>query len=516
MKKIVYLLSFVTVGMLASCGGDSGTDNGGKADAVTSAQKHKYIRYNVNTPKGQQALQAMAKAMDSMKKMDCSNVLSWYYQGAIHWIPDTVNNNTLCPSYANKSQLKTSWDNCTHTEGSDINFLAWHRLYIWYFEQIVRKLSGDPEFALPYWGYTDTTNLVANRTMNKMFRDSVLSLFEKSRFAPLNTGVPLNGAIVSALNIKPLMRKKDIYIFTSSLDNSPHGAMHNYIGGGNGSPYNIFNPIYNCNCNNTGPDNDTCDGGLMRNVPSAGFDPIFFSHHSNIDRIWQQWTNSPNGKLLTAADLNSFPWRYVFFDANGKEISYTTDQVIAAIYNVDYEYDDTPTPQEGTAAEEKKQPSLFLSSKKFADTIISQKINKVMKGNSLSFTVKNDTKKMTTLLQAAGAPKSIIVIMKVSFTREPRGVYEAYINLPKGAKADENSEYFAGFMTFFGAKHHARFMANGTTSDGRPTKTFLFEMSDQFNNTNAAAKNNYDVTILNPTGEGAADITVESVSVIAK
>jgi hypothetical protein len=294
--------------------------------------------------------------------------------------------------------------------------------------------------------------------------------------------------------------------------------MHNYIGGGNAATYNIFNPIYNCNCNNTGPANDTCNGGLMANVPSAGFDPIFYLHHSNIDRIWQQWTNSANGKLITAEDLKNYPWGYVFFNADGSEKDYTPDEVIAAIYNVDYVYDDTPTPSEGgDTTKQKKTPSLMLSSKKFADTVISAKVNKVMTGNSISFSVSNDAKKLTTLLKKDNTPKKVVVVMKVSFVTEPKGIYQAYINLPKGQPQNPDSDFFAGFMTFFGAKHHAQHLAgNKIAAASRAEKVFLFEMTDQFNATNAAQKGSYEVTIVNEDGKGLADITIESVSVIVK
>ena len=33
-------------------------------------------------------------------------------------------------------------------------FLPWHRLFVMYFEQIIRAVSGKNEFALPYWNYS--------------------------------------------------------------------------------------------------------------------------------------------------------------------------------------------------------------------------------------------------------------------------------------------------------------------------------------------------------------------------
>jgi tyrosinase len=38
-------------------------------------------------------------------------------------------------------------------------FLPWHRGYIGWFEKKCRELSGDPEFALPYWDWTEQTKI---------------------------------------------------------------------------------------------------------------------------------------------------------------------------------------------------------------------------------------------------------------------------------------------------------------------------------------------------------------------
>ncbi len=45
-------------------------------------------------------------------------------------------------------------------------FLPWHRGYTGWFEQICRDLSGDPQFALPYWDWTKEP-----RVPKQMFED---------------------------------------------------------------------------------------------------------------------------------------------------------------------------------------------------------------------------------------------------------------------------------------------------------------------------------------------------------
>jgi hypothetical protein len=38
-------------------------------------------------------------------------------------------------------------------------------------------------------------------------------------------------------------------------------------------------------------------GGDMGSVPSAGYDPIFYLHHANVDRLWAQWQAAHPGAL---------------------------------------------------------------------------------------------------------------------------------------------------------------------------------------------------------------------------
>ena len=42
-------------------------------------------------------------------------------------------------------------DKCQH---GSFFFLPWHRMYLFYFEKVLRAASGDANFALPYWRWT--------------------------------------------------------------------------------------------------------------------------------------------------------------------------------------------------------------------------------------------------------------------------------------------------------------------------------------------------------------------------
>ena len=149
--------------MFYSCGG--------------SKEETRYVRKNANSPEAYDDIEAMNKALSIMREKGCTDPTSWYYQGAVHWIPDSIGRNPLCESYRTVADLKEAWDNCTHSPSGKekIHFLVWHRLYIWHFEKIVRKLSGKKDFVLPYWGYTN--NNASDKLMPRLFRNSNSSLY---------------------------------------------------------------------------------------------------------------------------------------------------------------------------------------------------------------------------------------------------------------------------------------------------------------------------------------------------
>jgi hypothetical protein len=144
---------------------------------------------------------------------------------------------------------------------------------------------------------------------------------------------------------------------------------------------------------------------------------------------------------------------------------------------------------------------------------------KVVSGKSLNFSVTNLHKQNIALFSsknAAGIHKSVIVKMTVSVAKEPRGIYQVYINLPKDAKPNPKSNYFAGFMTFFGASHHAAMNMPGMDKTEAPEVTFYFDLTDEFAKTQALTKSNFDVSIVNSSGVGLGNFTVKDITITVK
>lgn len=91
------------------------------------AKAARWHRYDVTSPQGQKMLASYARGVEAMIKLPPSDPRNWFRNAFVHFL------------------------DCPH---GNWWFYVWHRGYIGYFERTIRELSGDPEFALPYWDWT--------------------------------------------------------------------------------------------------------------------------------------------------------------------------------------------------------------------------------------------------------------------------------------------------------------------------------------------------------------------------
>src|SRR5882757_63726 len=114
--------------------------------SAAQAQTPLKVRRSINDliRENSPVVESYRRAVDVMMKRDITDKTSWWFQANIHDAPDA--------DYAMLPSLAPYWGQCPH---KNYFFLSWHRMYLHFFERIVRKASGDPDFVLPYWAYDD-------------------------------------------------------------------------------------------------------------------------------------------------------------------------------------------------------------------------------------------------------------------------------------------------------------------------------------------------------------------------
>lgn len=152
-------------------------------DAITSsATTTIHVRQDIANW-SQNQIKALKKGIRVMKSRPGNDPTSWIYQANMHGTSDSRN--------------LLAWMTCQH--GTDF-FFPWHRMYLYYFERILRKASGSSSLALPYWNYSDST---AGLVLPAPFRspaDSSNPLYVSQRDANINNGQPLPAQDVSYSN----------------------------------------------------------------------------------------------------------------------------------------------------------------------------------------------------------------------------------------------------------------------------------------------------------------------------
>jgi tyrosinase len=499
----------------------------------------KYRRYNVTSPQGQKALASYAKGVQAMLNLPPDHAQNWFRNAFIHLM------------------------DCPH---GNWWFYVWHRGFLGYFEQTIRNLSGDPDFAMPYWDWTqlpqipdsmfdgvltptgsafepytkdintftsfiqptlkqywDGLNADQHGQLNRRGYTSFDAMWNdvtgytttpppphvdptNTAFAPTSIArylsrtnprlVPDVAYNVSAFVVYSGLLPTDFYdpitqiSFNSSkapshntpppgrtvfstLEGLPHNSVHNCIGG--------LPPV------SAGP-----WGNMTNNLSPV--DPIFFLHHSNMDRLWDVWTRKQQALKLPylpgKEDFRTYanePFLF-YVDGNGSQVgpAKAGDYISISRWNYDYE----PGFGEGVV-----KPSPRLTAKHAA-----QPVKGLMKGNTGTVTLSSNA---VNAHLAGNAPASLIALVTLPRPTgtSPNRQFDVLVGAPAGTnQVTPDSPFYAGTVAFFGGEMHME----GMSSDA----TFLVPLPKQkeaFHGLGAAVGGNVAVNIrVVPSGGGAS------------
>jgi tyrosinase len=356
-----------------------------------------------------------------MMSRSVTDPTSYRFQANIHGTYDT-------PTTTEEAQ---SWNQCEH---GSFYFLSWHRMYLYFFDRILRAAAGDPNLVLPYWDWTDP----AQRTLPLPFRqpaDSTNPLYVAPPGRP--TALDAGTASLSSGTVDDSGAFADITFETG-------GSSGNGFGGGTSSPMQFSSAYGDLEMQ---PHNvvHSALGGLMGDPDTAAEDPIFWLHHANVDRLWNHWVQQGGGRAdpSDAAWLNTI---FTFYDEAGHAVYLTGAEVVDTVGQLNYRYDDDPSP-----------PMFIKFPIILAENVAvggEQPIRLVAQPVAVRLPLNEQARQALTALPRQPDRKLFLVIRDIRTEKPPSYYYAIYLNPPQGQKLDERSPGFVGNLSLFSMARH--------------------------------------------------------------
>jgi Common central domain of tyrosinase/Polyphenol oxidase middle domain len=364
------------------------------------------IRPNIKSldPNGPE-IAKLSSAFQILEGRDATDPLSWLAQANIHR------------------------NSCAHANWW---FFPWHRGYLYYFERVLQAAVGDPTLSLPYWDWSDP----ATRVIPAPFWGS--SLYRVQRGIGPNDPAPDEYVDPTAI-LEPILELTDFNSIggtqsatptdrqtAGSLEGSPHNNVHNWV------------------------------GGAMAVPAWAAQDPIFWLHHANIDRLWDEWSRRNPGVWPTDPAWLNQP--FSFYNTDRSAVAITPSQVLT-VANLGYSYEAGGTGS--TAPPPTAAPRVAAAPRAAAPTVRVEVLpgRPLQAGKPVSVTLplqpaQHAAVHSLTAPRAVGAPKPIgsvrLTIEGIQPPDDPGVLIRVFLNLPA---ADANTSFrdphFAGNFSFF-------------------------------------------------------------------
>lgn len=389
-----------------------------------------FPRQNINAFITQTSrLDALRRGVQVMKLRPASNPTSWAFQANIH---GTVLSNP-------------NWNQCQHRHWW---FLAWHRAYLYYLERMLQRAANEPRLRIPYWNYTATNS----RSLPAPFRDPSSPLFAPGR----NLVSATDQVTSSSVNIDRALSRiafigSDAQLgFGGGRENVPvQFPFVNRAGSLEVLPHNAIHVQV---------------GGLMQNPRTAAQDPIFYLHHSNIDRLWVNWLARGGGRAnpTDSAFLNA---TFSLFNENGVRVTHRVRDFIGSTTTLGYYYDDLPPTAQtaiasaATQAQQTAQDGEAATSNRTFTTIGQASATEPapILDQPVSFPISYNVRLPMTQISASRtiSPtrkpyRFYLVLEDIDFDKPPINIYQIYLNQPDATiNTSTDISNFIGILSFF-------------------------------------------------------------------
>ena len=403
----------------------------GGCEACWERIRNRPMRKNIqNLAPSDSIIQTYKAAVAAMKALPSSDSRNWQNQANIHF------------------------NNCTH---GNWFFLPWHRGYLLYFERICRKLTGDNNFALPYWNWTthpavpdvfwDTTSPLydANRSVTQSMQADpswvsaplIQNILNQTNFDLFASGPPIGGELHFATN-------------TGMLEGNPHNNIHGWI--------------------------DNSDMGTFQ----SPLDPVFWTHHNMLDCLWVDWNIN-----MGNANTNDPSWTNQqfndFFDENGNPAGITViDTVLYPLFLYQFE---ACGPNETQTKKNKAQLEQFLKSGAPSKWEVAKHFElaqsvRVEVGKVGTGSIKVERDAFSSVLEGSSKTAVVLTVGDVEIPEKRDFFVRVFLN-----KKDVSSQtpiddpHYAGSFAFFADEAAMKKHVPAAATGGRPRAGFLVNIT---------------------------------------
>lgn len=407
-------------------------------------------------------------------------------------------------SFMNQANIHCAYCNTAYKQGGGDDtvplqihnswlFFPFHRWYLYFYERILGSLINDPTFALPFWNWDNPKGMtippmfnVQNSAIYDPFREpthltSIVDLGVTGSTDPLQ----LVSNNLTVMYSEMVRGNNDVYDFmgkpyrlgtpvdpgAGSSERGSHTSIHIFVG-----------------------DSRQPRKENMGNFYSAGRDPLFYCHHSNVDRMWTLWQKLPSTAVPDKSidDPDYLNASFLLYDENGKLVRVTVkDSIDNLRMGYAYERIDLPwldyRPPRQTAKARINRVQGAKAPK--AKTLFPLKLEKVVR-----FEVDKPTK---------GKANESLVLENITVDTSKFLKFDVFVNDEDDAPAELDKAAYAG--TYAQVPHKSE---NGTA-----TSSIKLRLTDLYDDMDIDDDDSIVVTIV-PRHKGPG-VTIGGIKIVA-
>ena len=398
----------------------------------------------------------------SLKDMDLDDPLLETLREFVTMMKDPSRNgqNVSWVGFSDIHGTTAGFNKCPH---GNWYFLPWHRGYVLMYELAARALTGNAEFAMPYWDWTEQPDFPA-AFGDEDFDGQPNPLFVAGRLLTTGGEIPLNVSGPAVLD--QIYAMQTLEEFGSSRAFGQDSTDPSWIMESGTQGLLESNPHNRVHCLVRGP--FMCSG-------TSPQDPIFMMHHCNIDRIWDEWNfrgnpNSPDPLWLDMAFTQHF------YQPDGTLQSYAVNQLLE-VEPLGYTYREVAPPPPPPPPVYDPARSLYLASLYGAPLGLEAAVaNRAVGGRDATaspdnpLTVSLDASGLNiaraiepaveAALKNAGAPMPQVYafIRRMEPANQESTILRVFVNLPEaraGTPTEDNPNYVTTIGFFGPGGEHA-------------------------------------------------------------